>query len=281
MHSIVLARYEESLDWIESVPEEFCIYIYNKGKRITSKNILRRANHIVDRPNIGRESETYLHHMARFPKNDKYFTVYSQGDPFLHSPDLVPLLHNWRDWSDVQALSWAWKEEQDVPPRNILAVARASIQSRLLVRPELFSLHNWGPLEFHDHGARGVGLFYTLMNGAAPENLNIAGHVLRRCKLDALAEEAERHLVGTFSYGAIFAAKNERSAAIPREALAALRDFACEPIHINGYILERLWLHLMGEPFLRAKSRTDSGREAYELPPELVPHLHIRDKPAA
>ena len=160
-------------------------------------------------------------------------------------------------------------------------MARAALQSQLLVRPELFSLTNWGPLEFHDRGARGIGLLYTLINGGAPEQLNIAGHVFRRCKLDKLAEEAERHSVGTFSYGAIFASRNERTGAIPRDALMTMRDFASEPIPAHGYMLERLWLHLMGEPFQRAKSRTNSGRPAYELAPELVPQLHVRDKNAA
>ena len=96
MHSIVLARYNESLDWISEIPDDFCVYVYNKGDRITSPTVLRRANYIIDRPNVGRESETYLFHMLTAPLPDRHYTVYSQGDPFLHSPDLIKLLANWR-----------------------------------------------------------------------------------------------------------------------------------------------------------------------------------------
>jgi hypothetical protein len=277
MNSIVLARYSESLDWIAEIPDDFTIFIYNKGERITSRAVLDRADHIVQRPNVGRESESYLFHMLTAVGNDDDFTVYSQGSPFLHSPDFIALLKAWHDWDDVQALSWCWKEAEDVPPRDILAVARAGLGTKLLVRPELFSLNNWGPLEFHDRGARGMGLAYTLLNDGAPEAFNIASHVLRRCKLDYIADQADNHMVGTFSYGAIFAARNSRVAPIPRDSLALMRAFASEPIPCHGYMLERLWLHLCGLEFTRPKSRSESGRAPYSLPEELVPILRIRE----
>ncbi len=32
MNSIVIARYDESLDWVLNIPSDFEIFIYNKGK---------------------------------------------------------------------------------------------------------------------------------------------------------------------------------------------------------------------------------------------------------
>lgn len=275
MNKVVLARYKEDISWILDIPVDFKVIVYNKGDEITSEEILKRAE-VINRPNIGRESETYIHHMMTSWENTEDYTVYSQADPFLHSPDFLKLLAAWRDWDDVQALSWCWKEERDVPPRDLLSVARASLDGRLLVRPELFSLNNWGPLEFFDKGARGMGLVYTMINGGAPEQFNIAAHVFRRCKLEALAQAAEAHAVGVFSYGAIFAARNTCAYNIPREALIHLRNFACEPIPAHGYMLERLWLHLMGAPFVRPKSKTIEARPAYELPSHLVPVLRVK-----
>ena len=255
MNSIVLARYSESLDWISQIPEDFEVFIYNKGETITSPEVIRRADHIIDRPNVGRESETYLHHMMTNARANSDFTVYAQGEPFTHSPDFIRLLENWRDWDDVQALSWQWRADRNIPPLELLGWDELSLEGRLRVRPELFSLTNWGPLEFVDNGARNMGLVYRVIHGNLPDGTNIASHVLRRCKLDHLADKADQHMAGVFSYGAIFAARNHRVAAVPQESLELLREFATAEIAAHGYILERMWLHFFGQDFVRPKAR--------------------------
>ena len=52
---LVVARYNENLDWIRS--EYSRIFIYNKGEPLNiEKEIIL--------PNIGRESQTYLYHIV-------------------------------------------------------------------------------------------------------------------------------------------------------------------------------------------------------------------------
>ena len=64
---IVIARYEENLDWLyRLIPDELPykiskIYIYNKGSELT--NIHLPNINIITLPNLGRESHTYFYHV--------------------------------------------------------------------------------------------------------------------------------------------------------------------------------------------------------------------------
>jgi hypothetical protein len=82
-----------------------------------------------------------------------------------------------------------------------------------------------------------------------PDGSNIAADFLRRCEWEEQAVQAERHLVGRFAYGAMFAVRRDRLARLPRRPLELALQ-AANGHKVYGYVLERLWLHLFGEPFL-------------------------------
>ncbi|XUY27557.1 hypothetical protein RMR21_004135 [Agrobacterium sp. rho-8.1] len=266
MHTIILARYNEALEWIVDIPADFRVIIYNKGQEITSPTVLARADEIVARPNVGRESETYLHHMRTRATDDRYFTVFSQGDPMTHSPDFIDILRNWRRWDDVQALSWQWLADRNIPPSAQLDRYHEYFPLHLRVRPETFSLFDWVALEFTDVGAWNMGLVYKTIQGISPNTSNIAAHALRAWKLDALADEADRHTAGVFSYGAIFAVRNTYVAGLPEVSKDAMYDFSVGTAACNGYILERMWLHIFGTGFYRRVPFMDQHASALNLP---------------
>lgn len=266
MHTIVLARYSEALEWIVDIPVDFKVIIYNKGAEITSPQVLERADEIIARPNVGRESETYIHHMMTRRVDNRYFTVFSQGDPITHSPDFIDLLKNWRKWDDVQALSWQWLTANNIPTAETLSRYQEYFPLHLRVRPEAFSLMDWKALEFKDPGAWNMGLVFKTLEGVSPNTTNIAAYVLKKWKLDALAEDAARHTVGVFSYGAIFAVRNELVARLPAETKQLIYDFSTAPANANGYILERMWLHIFGMGFYRRVPFIDQHASALSLP---------------
>jgi hypothetical protein len=172
-------------------------------------------------------------------------TVFCQGDPFEHSPDFIDILRNAALWSDIQPLSWQWRGSRNIPPAPLLAGYRKSDTGR--VRPEWFSLITWNPIHFYDEGAYKISRIYREAHGLL-EGENIAAHFLALCGLDDLARECSQHLIGKFSYGAVFAVKNDLVREIPKENLALLYH-ATLSHHIYGYVLERLWLHLFGAHF--------------------------------
>jgi hypothetical protein len=246
-HDLVIARYQESLDWVLEVPENFRVHIYNKGAPDVSASVRDRASTFVALRNAGRESDTYLTHMLEHGPGTGEFTVFSQGDPFEHSPDFLALLDRADSWSDVQTLAWAWKEQIQHPPSTLLTPQR-SIVPGLRVREEMFALCTFHPLEWVDSGAERIGRSYRLLH-RLPEGSNMIAHFLEMCELPEIAETAARHLVGRHSYGAILAVRNQRIEKLPERALLRLRQAAigAEP---HGYFCERTWLHIFGEPFL-------------------------------
>ena len=174
-----------------------------------------------------------------------------QGDPFEHSPDIIDLLAACQQWKDLQALSWRWRPSAIIPPPELLADETGAFIAGFRVRPELFSLFTWNQLQFFDPGARKIDAEYRSIHNLSSAR-SIASDFMQRCGMSELANSAEKSTVGTFSYGALFAAKGSILNEIPAKSLDLLLK-AANSHHVYGYIIERLWLHLCGEPFLLAR----------------------------
>jgi hypothetical protein len=84
---IVIARYEESIDWIKDLSVDYVIY--NKGSKIPESEI--DPNKVIDVPNQGREAETYLRYIIDNYNKIPDFVIFLQGNPFDHCP---AILHN-------------------------------------------------------------------------------------------------------------------------------------------------------------------------------------------
>lgn len=86
---IVVSRYNEDISWLnEEFPTEK-VTIYNKGE----DNITHQSNwNIIQLPNIGRESHTYLYHIISNYNKLADRTLFLQGNPYDHKNELyLPL----------------------------------------------------------------------------------------------------------------------------------------------------------------------------------------------
>ena len=260
---IIVARYKEDLDWLSLIPDHFDVTVYNKGEEVTAKKALSRNPTIIKLPNSGRESDTYIRHILRREYEPESYTVFLQGDPFEHSPDIIDLLAASQQWKDLQALSWRWRPSAVIPPPELLADETGAFIAGFRLRPELFSLFTWNQLHFFDPGAKKIDAEYRSIHHLSPAK-NIASDFLQRCGMTELATYAHQSTVGTFSYGALFAAKGSHLNRIPQESLELLLK-AANSHHIYGYIIERLWLHLCGEPFLLARVGSDDASDPADV----------------
>jgi len=278
MNSIVIARYKEDISWVLEIPPNFEIFLYNKGDQISDPRLLKRINHLIARPNVGRESETYLFHMINNLAAGNGFTVFAQGDPFEHSPDFLRLLNAWQHWDDLQPLTWQWRADHNIPPAIILDEYERHLHGRLRVRAERFSLMTWNPTGFFDKGAYGTCREYLRIHGNLLEGTNIAAHFLKLANLNELAAEAQAHEFGVFCYGAIFAARNEVIKKLPLENKKRLHEASMGSV-TYGYILERMWLHIFGTKFdlpvfpLVTAAKTEASIDVV-APSEPVMHIH-------
>ena len=77
---IVVARYNENIEWTKLFPD---VVIYNKGEPLPPG-----YNEIV-LDNVGREGHTYYTHIYNNYDNLDEYTVFLQGNPFDHSPNII------------------------------------------------------------------------------------------------------------------------------------------------------------------------------------------------
>jgi hypothetical protein len=80
-YHVIVAKYKEDISWLEEMDKSH-IYLYDKGS--TENNPIQGFAHYEQRPNIGRESETYLYHIIKHYDNLPEFLILLQGDPFDH-----------------------------------------------------------------------------------------------------------------------------------------------------------------------------------------------------
>lgn len=84
---LVVAWYKEDLSWLMQQELTSESIIYSKGGLEHPPNFT-----VVDLPNIGREAHTYLYHIIENYDNLADITVFTQANPFDHSPDFCTLL---------------------------------------------------------------------------------------------------------------------------------------------------------------------------------------------
>jgi hypothetical protein len=82
--TVVVAVYEENIDWIKNIKHN--TIIYNKGSRHLEES--EKAK-VIPLQNNGRESQTYLHHIVENYDNLSDMTIFCQGGPFDHSPEFI------------------------------------------------------------------------------------------------------------------------------------------------------------------------------------------------
>ncbi len=92
--ALVTARWREDLRWLRRVPAAFRIEVLNKGEPVEPG---RPDARVTPLPNVGREAHAYLHHLAEHYDRLADLTVFVQGHPFDHVPDLHARLRAWAE----------------------------------------------------------------------------------------------------------------------------------------------------------------------------------------
>lgn len=248
---LVIARYQENLDWLSEIPDGVRVTVYDKGanERSGEEELPERIDRYVRRRNVGREADTFLYHIfkEREHADPEGFTVFCQGDPFEHSPDLLKLIEHRDEWAEIQPLTIRWKVKEDIPPAWLIKEGTGEHVAGIPIRTELFSLHTWMAYHYQDSNILHFAHSYRSGHGL-PNGANIAEHFLRSVGWEELAAEAEEADFGQFAYGAIFAVRNERLQRIPEDVLKRML-IVSQSHMIYAWFFERLWLHLFGLPF--------------------------------
>lgn len=82
---IVVARYKEDIRWTYQFPN---VIIYNKGPPLNELNVIPLEN-------VGREGHTYYQYIVDHYDDLDDYTVFLQGNPFDHSPNIIQVLRDY------------------------------------------------------------------------------------------------------------------------------------------------------------------------------------------
>lgn len=256
---LVVARYKEDVSWLSEVPHNFNIIVYNKddtptrkprynvyAKPMTSTYSARSSltiNHpnvrVIALPNIGRESDTYLYHIIKNYENLASKTIFTQGDPFVHSPDFLELLKKTDKFLSIQPLTDRYMG--CTPPQKVLEEKKSGHIDGLRVCAYPMCFTNYQTIWFHDAGSANVfhdfNRFFNTPNGT-----NIVEYVLRSNGI----ETENVPLIGHFCYAAIFSVDRENILAHSLTAYERLRETNNTSNKMFPSVIERIWLYLFG-----------------------------------
>uniref|UniRef100_A0A6C0D7Z4 Glycosyltransferase n=1 Tax=viral metagenome TaxID=1070528 RepID=A0A6C0D7Z4_9ZZZZ len=86
---IIVARYNENIEWTQRLPPDIDVIVCNKGDKLSN-----HKGTVVDLPNVGREGHTYYKYIYDNYDNLDDYTIFLQGNPFEHSPQLICTINN-------------------------------------------------------------------------------------------------------------------------------------------------------------------------------------------
>ena len=244
---IVVARYNENLDWLKKIKKskDLKITVYNKGPDDIDVPFIRL-------PNIGRESHTILYHIINNYNNLADQTIFCQGDTIFHSPGFLDLINKHRKkFEPVQPLTaFYWPEGEGPhflsnPPLPILK------ETKNLWFDKKSPIH----VEYMDNNFATLYPFHYIENDFIllnnkikssygidnPLKFNVERFRLKNVDLDYLFP---------ISYSAIFSVNKEailnNSVDFYNNIMSILiydiRNYSINKKMDHGLILEKLWL---------------------------------------
>ena len=114
---LAVARFNEDLSWLSAVPEDWEVFVYNKGEPVEPP----RPCTVVARPNVGREAETFCYHNASV--SPVGWTAFVQGNPFDHFHDPIEHIKQIAARGDrVGWLGFHYDTDWNVPPHTLAAL---------------------------------------------------------------------------------------------------------------------------------------------------------------
>lgn len=90
--SIIVAHYNENLDWLYDIDKEIKIYLYTKSDTIPNINA---DNIIVEQlENIGNEGQSYFYHIVKYYNDLTDLIYFTQADYTEHSHNFIEKINN-------------------------------------------------------------------------------------------------------------------------------------------------------------------------------------------
>lgn len=232
---IVVARYNEDLQWLHQLPSDFNITVINKGSHLS--NIPERTVCLtLPNSNHGRESESYAYYISERYNSLSDITYFCQGSYQDHNPLYLeflqePVRNGYCGYTQRYSLI--------IPPPTLVPI------DQKIMRDENFNLFTLDMLEWHDRMSIEFYQDYLRLHNLQP-GVNIIYHHLT--KLGVSKDWiSPRKLCGKFTYGAFFSIDRDSILQHPVSVYQNLRIASLLSYSV-GFIIERSWRLLLERP---------------------------------
>lgn len=233
----IFSRYNEDISWIYNHSDiANNSIVYNKGSILQEQNSNTKIIPLSNNPVWGRESDTHLTHIINNYDNLDDYIIFSQADPFDHSPEFVEIVSYMiknQYFNSFQPLTCGWKIKENVPPiNNVLYDTREYVGPYKIymetVEQRLF------PIGYTDNG-----ILVTLNHFRMTHNIKDISETLR--SLYSILD-LKKPYVGflKFNYGGIFGVSKQKILKNPKDFYIKLREFVLKDWS-HGFMMERLW----------------------------------------
>jgi tetratricopeptide (TPR) repeat protein len=254
MPHLVVARQQESLDWIRELPRNCSLTVFNAGDAIDTGAF----DHNIEVHTVAPGTPAIASHLAFLRLGTRALRdeviVFTPGDPLALAPAFFELLTESERFGEVQVLSLRSLEAQ-CPPQHLLNTDRRDWVDSLPVRAERFSLNSLAPLAYPHESALRAGKAYRRKHRLA-EGSALMAHFFELAGLEHLAREARQADLGAYAHGAMVAVRQARLAKTVISVGPHIERLQVLLQADQNYpeVLERAWLHLLGLPFIRLEA---------------------------
>lgn len=233
----IFSRYNEDISWIynhSNIADNSIVY--NKGSILEKQNSNTKIIPLSNNPVWGRESDTHLTHIINNYDNLDDYIIFSQADPFDHSPEFIQIvLHMIKNqhFKSFQPLTCGWKITENVPPINNVLYDKSEYIDQYKLYMEVVD-SSLMPISYIDKGIIEPLNRFRYINNITDihKTLNTIYHLLDLNKPNAGFLK--------FNYGGIFGVSKHKILSNPLRLYHSLRNFVLKDWS-HGFIMERLW----------------------------------------
>ena len=241
--TIVVARYEEDVQWTEAY-SDICT-LYNKGESKPNASL----PFIFRLENTGREGHTYLYHIISNYESLSANIVFTQADPFPHNPTILCAIDAIEQTRSIQPLGYIYSDK--IPSKELVnAAARVTDYGlKYMISKINRNLQIVSPVAFDDAGINQFIQDHTYIY-SRQAHMSLVNAFLERCRVPLHnTTTSDFDSLIPFSFAGLFKVNREVVRVHSKETYTnIIRELTL--IHpqggLNGYILERVWLYIFG-----------------------------------
>jgi hypothetical protein len=249
--SIVVSKYMEDVQWVLAYNDIAIVYNKSSPYDISlvwnyqccwDENSHHSLQNVVNLPNVGREGNTYLSHIiTNYDNIISERTIFVQASPFEHNPTILFGIDNHDKHEEVQPLGLQYLVEKNIPPHEVLDKFKVKTDYGL----EYLVLHCNTDLLVEEYSTE---FPITFLFDKQRERYS-RDRSLVECFFNRAAFTPVKKQVGSnirFFFCGLFSVTKNKILKYDRDAYCRLNEVLLKDVgdRIDGYILEKLWLHI-------------------------------------